>query len=277
MKTLIQAVAMVLFASSTAQGQQAVQWRVQDGGNGHWYQVVVVPSGLTWEAARTASSMAGGDLASLEGPAEASRCFVWFSREAVPLAWAFQSGSLIFGPWIGGYQMPGSIEPSGGWRWTSGVDFDPTRPPACCNNACGGSSNEDRLHLYFSTSTAETTWNDLPSVVTCGGQIRGYVVEWSADCNTDGIVDYGQILQGQLPDTNTNGIPDGCECSTSPTLPACCAGDLNQDRFVDGADLGILLNAWGACPSTCPADLNRDGFVDGSDLGTLLGRWGGCP
>lgn len=30
-------------------------------------------------------------------------------------------------------------------------------------------------------------------------------------------------------------------------------------------------------PSTYPADLNDDGFVNGDDLGVLLGAWGACP
>jgi hypothetical protein len=37
------------------------------------------------------------------------------------------------------------------------------------------------------------------------------MIEWSADCNGDGIVDYGQILAGELDDTNANNIPDCCE------------------------------------------------------------------
>lgn len=52
-----------------------------------------------------------------------------------------------------------------------------------------------------------------------------------------------------------------------------CIGDLNADRTVNGADLGILLGAWG----TPDADLDADGNTGGSDLGLLLGRWGACP
>ncbi len=48
--------------------------------------------------------------------------------------------------------------------------------------------------------------------------------------------------------------------------------DLNGDGVVDGADLNLLLNAWGSCPD-CPADLNGDGVVDGADLGLLLSAW----
>ncbi len=53
-----------------------------------------------------------------------------------------------------------------------------------------------------------------------------------------------------------------------------CAGDLDGDGQVDGADLGVLLSAWG---STDPlADLDGEGVVDGADLGVLLSAWGPC-
>ncbi len=47
--------------------------------------------------------------------------------------------------------------------------------------------------------------------------------------------------------------------------------DLNQDGIVDGADLGLLMNDWGAIVSN--ADINLDGIVDGKDLGFLLIQW----
>jgi hypothetical protein len=55
-----------------------------------------------------------------------------------------------------------------------------------------------------------------------------------------------------------------------------CAGDLNDDGVVNGADLAILLGEWGKCPG-CVADLNDDGVVNGADLAILLGAWGECP
>ena len=51
-------------------------------------------------------------------------------------------------------------------------------------------------------------------------------------------------------------------------------GDVNDDGKVNGADLGLLLGAWGACAG-CPEDLNDDGLVTGADLGLLLGAWTG--
>lgn len=53
-----------------------------------------------------------------------------------------------------------------------------------------------------------------------------------------------------------------------------CRSDFNQDGVVNGADLGLLLAAWGT--SQCPLDLNGDGVVNGADLGLLLAAWGVC-
>ncbi|MBL9147517.1 MAG: hypothetical protein JNM94_02370 [Phycisphaerae bacterium] len=52
-------------------------------------------------------------------------------------------------------------------------------------------------------------------------------------------------------------------------------GDLDHDGDVDGADLGILLGAWGPCPrrGACEADFDSSGVVDGADLGAILGAW----
>jgi hypothetical protein len=52
-----------------------------------------------------------------------------------------------------------------------------------------------------------------------------------------------------------------------------CPADLNDDGSVDGADLGILLSAWG---STGAPDLDGSGAIDGGDLGALLAAWGPC-
>lgn len=54
-----------------------------------------------------------------------------------------------------------------------------------------------------------------------------------------------------------------------------CPTDLNGDGQVDGADLGLLLAAWG--PVTAhPADFNGDGVVWGEDIGAMLAAWGDC-
>ena len=59
-------------------------------------------------------------------------------------------------------------------------------------------------------------------------------------------------------------------------LPPACAADLDGDGRCDGADLALLLAAWGPVDDRPAADLNADGIVDGADLGLLLSSWGAC-
>jgi hypothetical protein len=81
--------------------------------------------------------------------------------------------------------------------------------------------------------------------------------------------------------SSTSGPVSGSLVIDGPAQPpASCLGDLNLDGVVTGADLGLMLGAWGACPGGTPGclgDLNLDGVVDGADLGLLLGAWGPCP
>lgn len=51
-----------------------------------------------------------------------------------------------------------------------------------------------------------------------------------------------------------------------------CLGDFNNDHQVNGADLSMMLGAWG----TTIGDLNNDGGTDAADLSILLGAWGPC-
>ena len=48
--------------------------------------------------------------------------------------------------------------------------------------------------------------------------------------------------------------------------------DLNDDGKVDGADLAILLGAWGN--NNIFMDINGDGKVDGADVAQLQAAWG---
>ena len=49
-------------------------------------------------------------------------------------------------------------------------------------------------------------------------------------------------------------------------------GDLNDDGFIDGYDLGMMFIQWGIDGD---ADFNSDGIVDAQDLGILLTNWTG--
>lgn len=56
---------------------------------------------------------------------------------------------------------------------------------------------------------------------------------------------------------------------------ACAAGDFDADCTIGGADVGMLLAAWGVPGSS--VDITGDGTVDGADLGALIANWGPCP
>jgi alpha-tubulin suppressor-like RCC1 family protein len=97
-----------------------------------------------------------------------------------------------------------------------------------------------------------------------------YVGARPADCNANGLLDGCEIAAGYSPDSNNNGVVDTCE---SLLLP--CPADFDQDGDVNGADLGILLSAWGVTGQP-GVDLNADGMISGADLGLLLSAWGPC-
>jgi len=65
----------------------------------------------------------------------------------------------------------------------------------------------------------------------------------------------------------------GCfEVQSAAPIPG-CLGDLTADGVVDGADLALVLAAWG---TDDVADFNDDGVVDGADLAIALAAWGSC-
>jgi RHS repeat-associated protein len=55
-------------------------------------------------------------------------------------------------------------------------------------------------------------------------------------------------------------------------------GDADSSGAIDGADLGLLMGAWGSSYGDAnynpDVDLNNDGIIDGADMGILLGAWG---
>jgi hypothetical protein len=236
-----------------------VQWRVEDGGNGHWYRLVF-DGHPSWTEAKQLAEQLGGYLATLTSKSENDLGGV-LSRGATAML-------------LGGFQDRASqdySEPAGGWRWITGEPWTFTNwgsgEPNDANNG-HGDPGEDYLSSW--TGGQGFRWGDGDNI--CPECNPGpFLVEWSADCNNDNIVDYGQILQGQLADLDSNGVPDICQ------QPTCVAADIYRDFNVNGADLGILLSQWGPNTPLTESDLNSDGVVNGADLGLLLSFWGTCP
>jgi hypothetical protein len=228
--------ALVLFSASAAHAQQAVQWRVEDGGNGHWY-VLSLQHFASWDEARLHAGAVGGHLATITSKDEQA-----FVRALVMSSTPAWEGEC----WLGGFQDPSASdfgEPGGGWRWVTGEpwiysEWLPGQP----DNAEPGSDV-----LFVSTlPAAALRWSDR----TRQGYART-VIEWSTDCNNDGVVDHGQIRAGLLTDRNLNGVPDACEDLSQDILVPADYPSIQQaiDAAADG---NIIQIAAGTFPVVAP-------------------------
>ena len=269
--SIVTAAAAATMTASASLAQSAVEWPVSAGGNGHWYELIVSGSRQTWQAARDDAVASGSHLATIASATEDA-----FIRSWLP-PYTDESGGQA---WLGAFQdraAPDYSEPYGGWRWVTG------EPMVYTAWTHGGSEaaypQADFLTLAHLEYEPGYFWNDMQTDYY-GGRFFA-IVEWSADCNADGIVDYGQIRAGTLADLNDNNIPDRCECDSHPELGACgCPGDIVADGVVNGADLGTMLAYWGprtSAPFSIASDLDGSGRIGGADLGILLTNWGDCP
>jgi hypothetical protein len=194
-----------LAASKPAFGQQAVQWRIQDGGNGHWYIATTQAFPDFWTAHQVADSR-GGHLVTITSEQENS-----FVAALAP-------GDFM----LGGYQdllAPNYAEPGGGWRWVTNEPWQFTAWNSLWvdepnNGGSAGLDGEHYLQWWRFGDPWRSRWNDGGNDLSPSWWDRPAIFEWSADCNDDGIVDYGQVRDGSLQDADGDEIPDCCEYGT---------------------------------------------------------------
>lgn len=156
---------------------------------------------------------------------------------------------------------------------------------------CRFSSNQASTYgggMYngpFSTTTLTRCTLSENSAGTLGGGIYNDIND-DADRSDDNVEnDGGSILEcawicGNFPNhiegpwTDLDG---NTFCSDCSECQRDCPADLNDDGFVDGADLASLLAEWGALGKCVDEDLNGDWFTNGADLAIMLNSWGPCP
>jgi len=281
-------------SAASAADSPAIEWKVIDGGNGHWYQA------LTLLTTRTnALKIAADSAAYLTTITSAEENQFLTDRN-------FESNGGNNSYWTGGIRTaPGS----GSWSWISGEpwiysNFDSGEPNGCCG--------PDVRYTTFRTYQDHAgKWDD-----TSTENAQYVLLEFSADCNGDGSVDYGQIKSGELADTNHNNIPDVCEPHVTYVQPISgpasggTAVNINGMNFpntvsvlfggVAATDVVVVsstlitavtpvgvpgmtvvtVNGVGGeafyYRSNCQSDLDGSGGVDSSDLGILLLDFGSC-
>jgi hypothetical protein len=210
----------------SAQSTQAVEWKVSEGGNGHWYGLRTYSSVLPWAQADLDSQAIGGHLATILS--ESEDVFV-FSVANSPAAW-----QGVLGPWLGGKQVPNSGEPLGTWIWCTGEPWGYVGPDSSFPNNGSPPKDENRLHYI----DLQRVWNDISEdgFPEYQGGVRSMIVEWDADCNADGIVDFGQIQSGQLQDDNKNNVPDVCEYTVTGVIPVSGASSGGTSVIINGTN-----------------------------------------
>jgi Lectin C-type domain len=144
-----------------------VEWTTAAGGNGHFYEAVLVTDGIDWLSAKTQAEARGGYLATITSAAENTFVHSLIATDS-RFWWNWDDTR---GPWLGGYQISGSEEPGGGWAWVTGEPFVYQNWAAYSPNNYGP---EDYLH-YFGTGPDNfaDTWNDL----NMDGGPHGFIVE----------------------------------------------------------------------------------------------------
>lgn len=158
--------AMVM--SATASGA-IVQWRVEDGGNGHTYETVRSASRVTWEQARDLAVGMGGHLATLTSASEDAFVFGLVSTDA-----SLWNANTFGGPWLGGYQPdPTGTAPDQGWVWVTGEQWSFT------NWSPGEPGDQGWLggpESYLQYRDFGGGWNDFTND---GNATYSFVVEYS--------------------------------------------------------------------------------------------------
>jgi hypothetical protein len=147
--SMLVGVAVVLVGASQTFAEP-VEWAVSDGGNGHWYELNVSPTPISWHQAEAAAEGRGGYLVTTTSQAETNFIIS-----------ALGGDNLRYG-WMGLYQDrtdPAYSEPAGGWKWITGEPLVYTNwcPVSGEPNDVGGFEDFGEFHGDFSTAV----WCDL--------------------------------------------------------------------------------------------------------------------
>jgi formylglycine-generating enzyme required for sulfatase activity len=150
---------------------------------------------------------------------------------------------------------------------TGVTTFDPAQNYLTDVGAFSGSPSH---YGTFDQSGNAYQWNDMECAPTLLRERRGGTFE---GVFTGSSISYWHSSTW-APDFQSYKIGFRLAAPAAPPCPE----DISGDGQIGGADLAMLLGAWGAVGGRgSRGDLDADGIVGGADLALLLGRWGACP
>src|SRR5262245_19112000 len=163
-----------------------VEWKRSNGGNGHIYDPIPVPAGITWQQAREAALLRGGDLVSITSEAENN--FVLGLVDS-PEYWYPNMGSGNTGPWIGAFRADGASP----FTWVSGEPLSYTKWRE--GYPAGSGTPGFRAALFYADRAPDRTnqWIDGVSE----SYVNGYIVEFPP--TNDGGTNCGIMGMGCAP------------------------------------------------------------------------------
>jgi len=175
-KSALPIIGAILSAIALNAQAQVLNWPVTSGGNGHYYEAVAAPGGITWSNANYVATTRGGYLATLTSSAENAFAFASVEKDTAYWYREPQSGNW-FGPWLGGVQPDGSSEPEGGWKWVTGEPFSYRNWSPYQPNNSGG--NENRLQMGGGLTSPVGTWNDVNEANSTFAP--SFIIEYDSD------------------------------------------------------------------------------------------------
>jgi hypothetical protein len=163
--------------------------------------------------------------------------------------------------------------------------------PASCDQGSGANIGNDLWYVHDATRSGNVVAS------TCGSATDLRIAVYTGDCTNLTLVACSSSSIICTPNTGARAafvascgtrywIRVGGETTSNAGLgtitlagqgPLCvqpCPADLDGNRVVNGADLGMLLGNWG---NAGVGDIDGNGVVNGADLGALLGAYGNCP
>ena len=155
----------------------ATQWSVANGGNGHYYQAMLAPGGISWDQASANATNAGGYLATITSSDENNFVFGLISNTAD--YWVPDGGGGD-GVWIGGVRLGPLNAPANAtnWIWVTGEPFNYQNWSYGQPNNVNG--YQDHIQFYSPAGLADNKWNDAADVLD-KAYVPGYVIEYETN------------------------------------------------------------------------------------------------